>query len=222
MSIELSKDLQRLDDFLLSDAAGEDNMLLAELDGFMAGLHVCPEMILPSEWLPQVWREEAPAFESAQQANDVLGLIMAHYNSVAEQLQRGQYDPIYDISVDDTVFWETWLGGFQQAMRLRPEAWQSLARSEADNDDVQAALFLVGRLFGLISDSIDQEPMEIDEELEEAAPDLIPEYVMVLHQASRARADPFAVAANENRRKVGRNDPCPCGSGKKYKKCCLV
>ena len=20
--------------------------------------------------------------------------------------------------------------------------------------------------------------------------------------------------------KVGRNDPCPCGSGKKYKKCC--
>jgi uncharacterized protein YecA (UPF0149 family) len=22
------------------------------------------------------------------------------------------------------------------------------------------------------------------------------------------------------RMKVGRNDPCPCGSGKKYKKCC--
>ncbi|WP_374729493.1 SEC-C metal-binding domain-containing protein [Caballeronia calidae] len=22
--------------------------------------------------------------------------------------------------------------------------------------------------------------------------------------------------------KVGRNDPCPCGSGKKLKKCCLV
>jgi len=26
-----------------------------------------------------------------------------------------------------------------------------------------------------------------------------------------------AVAAGH---KVGRNDPCPCGSGKKYKKCC--
>jgi SEC-C motif-containing protein len=23
-------------------------------------------------------------------------------------------------------------------------------------------------------------------------------------------------------KKVGRNDPCPCGSGKKYKKCCGV
>ena len=22
--------------------------------------------------------------------------------------------------------------------------------------------------------------------------------------------------------KVGRNDPCPCGSGKKYKNCCML
>jgi hypothetical protein len=22
--------------------------------------------------------------------------------------------------------------------------------------------------------------------------------------------------------KIGRNDPCPCGSGKKYKRCCLA
>jgi len=22
------------------------------------------------------------------------------------------------------------------------------------------------------------------------------------------------------KKKIGRNDPCPCGSGKKYKKCC--
>jgi uncharacterized protein YecA (UPF0149 family) len=22
--------------------------------------------------------------------------------------------------------------------------------------------------------------------------------------------------------KIGRNDPCPCGSGRKYKKCCLA
>jgi preprotein translocase subunit SecA len=26
--------------------------------------------------------------------------------------------------------------------------------------------------------------------------------------------------ANVDNKKVGRNDPCPCGSGKKYKHCC--
>ena len=25
---------------------------------------------------------------------------------------------------------------------------------------------------------------------------------------------------SEKKQKIGRNDPCPCGSGKKYKKCC--
>ena len=25
----------------------------------------------------------------------------------------------------------------------------------------------------------------------------------------------------EKTKKVGRNDPCPCGSGRKFKKCCL-
>lgn len=31
---------------------------------------------------------------------------------------------------------------------------------------------------------------------------------------------PKPVIANVNLKKVGRNDPCPCGSGKKYKQCC--
>ena len=36
-----------------------------------------------------------------------------------------------------------------------------------------------------------------------------------------AKADtPLRPEARRNASKVGRNDPCPCGSGKKYKKCC--
>jgi hypothetical protein len=31
---------------------------------------------------------------------------------------------------------------------------------------------------------------------------------------------PISGPASEKPRSVGRNDPCPCGSGKKYKKCC--
>jgi uncharacterized protein YecA (UPF0149 family) len=35
--------------------------------------------------------------------------------------------------------------------------------------------------------------------------------------------EPEPEAPAENKfRDVGRNDPCPCGSGKKFKKCCLV
>jgi preprotein translocase subunit SecA len=37
---------------------------------------------------------------------------------------------------------------------------------------------------------------------------------------SRGEDQPAAVTIKRDAAKVGRNDPCPCGSGKKYKKCC--
>jgi len=39
-------------------------------------------------------------------------------------------------------------------------------------------------------------------------------------QPTGQRASTKRAATRKPRRKIGRNDPCPCGSGKKYKKCC--
>ncbi|MCP8321802.1 MAG: SEC-C domain-containing protein, partial [archaeon] len=38
--------------------------------------------------------------------------------------------------------------------------------------------------------------------------------------ASRGAESPRKQSAKVSGKKIGRNDPCPCGSGKKYKKCC--
>lgn len=219
MSGEFSKTLEKLDDFLCSEAVDEDAMLLGTLDGFLAGVIVCPELIPPSEWLPLIWGEEAPVFDNQDQAQGILDLIMEHYNDVIRQLDRGRYCPVYHLDLDDTAFWEIWIEGFWQAMVLRPEAWASLAESE--DEDLQRALFMLGRLVEIAQKTDDFEPMEIDEELENLAPDLIPLHVEILHRARLAQAGAFAVSANQNAPKVGRNDPCPCGSGKKYKRCCL-
>ena len=54
--------------------------------------------------------------------------------------------------------------------------------------------------------------------------ELLAEQVLRLEAAQSLRAAMEGPAAFTYRRpitKVGRNDPCPCGSGKKYKKCCL-
>ena len=48
-------ELDRLRDLLNAIPAERDGMTVAELDGYVAGLNVCPEMVLPSEWLPVVW-----------------------------------------------------------------------------------------------------------------------------------------------------------------------
>ena len=220
MSGTLSKKLQELDDFLLSDAISDDAMLLSELDGFFAGLVVSPALIMPSEWMPVVWGDAEPVFESEQQAQTVIGLILGHYSDIIQQLDRGEYRPIYDFDPDDDIVWETWIEGFWRAVLLRPQDW--LAHTNTDDDELQQAVFVVTRLYELAATpSVDLEPMEVDKDVENLAPDLIPDAVETLHRARLARAQPTGAPTNENRPKVGRNDPCPCGSGKKFKKCCL-
>ena len=46
--------------------------------------------------------------------------------------------------------------------------------------------------------------------------------INTLFKASMAQKEPpqKQVSAPKNNQEIGRNDPCPCGSGKKYKKCC--
>ena len=54
-------------------------------------------------------------------------------------------------------------------------------------------------------------------------PDDLREHVDALHRESAARAaSRNPPTAHVGGQKTGRNDPCPCRSGKKYKKCCLA
>jgi len=82
-------------------------------------------------------------------------------------------------------------------------------------------------------------PPERREHMRRTTLEVLPSLVVALHQFSLDLAEddddgldvdkaldlegdegpqePYVRAA----RKVGRNDPCPCGSGKKHKRCCL-
>jgi uncharacterized protein len=44
-----AQDLDALDDYLMSDLAPDNSMGLSDLDGFLTGIVVGPELILPSE-----------------------------------------------------------------------------------------------------------------------------------------------------------------------------
>ncbi len=42
----------------------------------------------------------------------------------------------------------------------------------------------------------------------------------LIHASVKDREAPVVATVKRDKPKIGRNDPCPCGSGKKYKKCC--
>jgi len=128
--------LRRLEQELL--ALDEDAMLLEELDGFIAGLLVCRELIKPGEWLPAVWRSEdgnEPAFDSLDHLNRVLGLVMEHYNGIARTLieRPDHYAPLFAVDErNNDILWELWIEGFEQAVKLRPAAWQQLLLADPE------------------------------------------------------------------------------------------
>src|SRR5260370_7232082 len=78
---------------LLADLESDEAMLLTQLDGFLAGILICPDLILPGEWLPMVWggsdSDAAPVFESTKEAYQPIPLIFHPYNSIVPDLHPG-------------------------------------------------------------------------------------------------------------------------------------
>lgn len=211
------EDLERLHRFLIFQE-DDEVMILPELDGFLTGLLVCPEMILPSVWLPAIWGGDGPVFEDEAEANEILGLIMALYNDIASRLDAPEtYEPLIDEDIDGTFLWEFWAEGFGKAVALRPWAWSTFRdRSE---DDPAAAAFMMLAALARLAQATDEDPDlydELDPQVRNEAPQMIAACVIELHcnRVSNHQLQPRP-------EKVGRNDPCPCGSRRKYKKCCL-
>ena len=110
-------------------------MQLSDLDGFLTGIAIGPELVLPSEWLPVVWGGEEPVFNDAEQARTVIGLIMTRYNEILRVLDTdpGAYAPIFWEGPDGELIAADWAEGFADAVRLRPEAWRPLLEDRLAN-----------------------------------------------------------------------------------------
>ncbi|MCP3735737.1 UPF0149 family protein [Sphingomonas sp. RP10(2022)] len=218
---QLPSRLRRLDDALAALPLDEP-MLLTELDGFLTGIVVGPEPIVPAEWMQSVWGSDdsdAPPFDEPEDVRWFADAVMAQHDAIARDLGRGKPQPVFDIDErNGDVLWEAWIDGFAAAMELRPDAWAAVV----DGADVEAADAAV-RMMTLIAVAEDDgtlDSMQIDA-LQDGAPSDIAAAIVQLHAARQRRGGAVPEPVGTERvSKIGRNDPCRCGSGKKFKRCC--
>lgn len=228
-------DLKALDEALLALPEDNNPMLLSEYDGFCAGLIVCPKRISPTEWLTRVWGGDGPPeFENMEHMQHVIDLIMGHYNRVAEMLRPpAYYGPVLtEDHRTGKVLWEFWMDGFMTAFALYPEAWKRVTR-HGDDRAIAAIMSLLdlSKFARTRPNYSEEEKAEYDKD----APDVITDVVLELNRFAKEQPPEALFGGGTQsatppsnmpspplhaRRKVGRNDPCPCGSGRKYKKCC--
>ena len=121
-------DLDELAEYLDSDQSPEDCLGLSDLDGFLTGIIIGPDLIMPSEWLPMIWADEEPGFKSTTHAETIIGLIMSRYNDIATGFMSDpeKFEPIFWKMPAGEVIVMDWAAGFLDAMELRRTAWDPL------------------------------------------------------------------------------------------------
>jgi uncharacterized protein len=128
----LTEELTPLQEFLRSDRAPAAVMGLSELDGFLTGVAIGPDLVMPSEWLPAICGQEEPVFNDAGEMRGIVALIMNRYNEIISSLRQEppEFVPILAKTPAGDAVASAWAKGFFRAVRLRRQAWMPLFRSK--------------------------------------------------------------------------------------------
>lgn len=207
-------------DGALADLPLEEPMLLTELDGLLTGVLVCPTPIAAEEWLPIVWGDNTdgvPPFEDPLDVQWFRDAVIARGDEIGRDLGRGRLQPILDVDErNGDVLWERWIDGFAEAMALRPDEWLALAERDEDAADAIASL---SELIAVARGESDLNTPAVNA-LDASAPADLAAAVLRLHGARGRSGGIVATIAEAVPIKVGRNELCRCGSGRKSKRCC--
>jgi uncharacterized protein len=171
-------------------------------------------MLMPSEWYPLLLGEGT--FDSRDEAERITGLLTRRYNEILSSLSRHREDHPAPSLGDEAL--AEWCRGYIEAAR-GDSAWMN-------DEPAVLQLFKFSFLAGevdLVGEENDKgEVIEDATEYERRYRRGLPAQVLCNHQywVERRRAE-YVPSEPAVTSKVGRNDPCPCGSGRKYKRCCL-
>jgi uncharacterized protein len=211
--------LDRVDEDAATDGKDEGVLDVSELDGLLTAVVSGPVTIVPSRWLPAVWGDFEPTWHSVDDYGAFMSMLMRHMNSIVETLieEPEAFEPMYLEHVwkgKAVLVVDEWCEGYMRGVGLAADEWRAGAPEIAD-------LLAPIRAF---TAATDWQAHELSEAQAAKLRDAIAPNVRALHAywlARRAKETQSLARQERLSLRVGRNEPCPCGSGKKYKKCCL-
>ena len=222
------EDMDELGNFLLSDATSDETMMLDCLDGFLTAIASAPVMLSSSVWLPKVWdssEKDEPSFDNYAQVERITGLIMRHLSNLIVSLQQNPdaCEPIFDSAVypdspREFIDGEMWAYGYMTGINLQRQDWQDIF-DDPNSAELLRPIYLLGTEDVTLAEEALIETPEQREELSKLIPASVAGIYRYWVPVRRAVTDP---ALRREMPKIGRNEKCPCGSGRKFKKCCGV
>jgi uncharacterized protein len=200
---------------------------IEQVDGFFCALIAGPEGASVDELIPIIWSKDGltddgtrPKYDNEEQAEYVKTLLNRHWHTISLRLERDYPHPLVLGRPWAESEADYWACGFLRGVAVRASAWGQRSREE------DIASFLGGIL------AIASDPEEFPDQMVKPAErakllKVLPMALVHLHCLWRGRPSPYrlrrrseTISGPRIARKVGRNHPCPCGSGRKYKRCC--
>jgi len=213
-------ELDRLGDFLKRCKGGKA-MNLEELDGFFAALIAAPETVMPSEYNREVFggeMSEVVEFSGLDEAQEIMNLMMRHWNRIASTLYKGKiHVPLICEDEKGELHGNDWARGFMRGMQMRHDAWSELINDEKYGGSLTPMMVL----YHEHDEDPKMRPEPITPDKREKLIALTAAGLANAYEYFRKEREADLGEARRGTPKIGRNDPCPCGSGKKYKKCCV-
>ncbi|KGM53216.1 hypothetical protein N800_09705 [Lysobacter daejeonensis GH1-9] len=221
--------IERLADLLDQRAVPFKGLNLEALDGFLSALVVGPAEVPAEEWQPLVWGGKPPRWDSEAEAQEVAALLQGHFNMVAARVRHGDDDlpdhlaPLLWLPEeavaehpDELDVGRDWALGFFTGVELREAQWDQWLD---ENEWIEEIFALFDQIASgeIVGEDPTAEPTPISyrERLEIIAS--LPGMLADLHHHRIEALTPREPIRKDAA--PGRNDPCPCGSGKKYKAC---
>ena len=205
----------RLMELLDAKSEAHNTMRCDEVQGFMMALLSGPDALNPTNWLPEILGEES--LFDAKERTEIERLVMAMAADMRMKLNEKILPDLwfYEDEAGNPDFY-TWCNAYLYALDIVPTDWFEAVEQEEFED-----LFYPIMALGGIYD--DEENGEVvlhlnEKELTQLESDL-PHVLLDIYWYWQAIINKPQTVRREGE-KVGRNDPCPCGSGKKYKACC--
>ncbi len=213
-----NNELDELETLLEHHGSDHSIISMSMLDGFLTAVVSGPHLIMPSIWLHAIWGDEQdqPEWQSEAELERFIDLVMRHSNDIATTLTYAPEDyfpvaPEFERHGEWVPLIHDWCGGYLGGLELAP--WPTLPAPEA------AALAMIAEPLEKMPTSL--EALSNEHLQEQATKARFAARILHAHflaQRSERPARPQPVVAPI---KIGRNASCPCGSGKKYKQCCL-
>jgi len=212
-----SKDLEKkLESLLKKYQEHIDFVDLSQVDGFFTAICCAKEVIPPSKWLPTIWNKKKgePNWKSTKESELFYQTFIQYYNFVLSMLSDKSFVPIIHADDNEKPILLVWCLGFSSGKDL----WSQVG--DADNVFVEENIELIHQHSELLAAEFHNKSSL--ETLENHYRIICKNIQLLFNYFEKQRAlksdhAPFRI----DEPKMSRNDPCPCGSGEKFKKCCL-